>query len=71
MQYATMVDLIDEARKAGASELTGYANEILSEIFRGWLADQHLGELTEEEEDALTVAFEEGYGIRPPCPCRT
>ena len=36
--------------------LTGLAFDI-------WLSDQDLGEITEEEEDALRRAFEKGFGI--------
>ena len=62
MQYAAMVDLIEEAERAGEAR-TEFVNERLSDAFDIWLADQDLGEITEEEEDALRRAFEKGFGI--------
>jgi hypothetical protein len=62
MQYAKMVDLIAAAEIAGERE-TAFVNDRLSEAFEIWLADQSLGEITEEEEHALRMAFEKGFGI--------
>jgi hypothetical protein len=62
MQYATMVDLLREAEIAGERE-TEFVNERLADAFDIWLAEQDLGEITEEEEDALRRAFEKGFGI--------
>ena len=69
VQYATMVDLLQEAEIAGEAR-TEFVNERLSEAFDSWLAEQDLpagrqglGEITEEEEDALRRAFEKGFGI--------
>ena len=62
MQYAAMVDLIEEAERAGEAR-TAFVNERLSDAFDIWLSEQDLGEITEEEEDALRRAFEKGFGI--------
>ena len=62
MQYATMIDLIKEAEIAGEAR-TEFVNERLADAFDIWLAEQDLGEITEEEEHALRMAFEKGYGI--------
>jgi hypothetical protein len=62
MQYATMVDLLQEAERAGEAR-TEFVNERLADAFDIWLSDQDLGEITEEEEDALRRAFEKGFGI--------
>ena len=62
MQYATMVDLLQEAEIAGEQQ-TEFVNERLADAFDIWLSDQDLGEITEEEEDALRRAFEKGFGI--------
>ena len=62
MQYAAMVDLIEEAERAGEAR-TEFVNERLADAFDIWLAEQDLGEITEEEEDALRRAFEKGFGI--------
>ena len=62
MQYATMVDLLQEAERAGEQQ-TAFVNERLADAFDMWLAEQDLGEITEEEEDALRRAFEKGFGI--------
>ena len=62
MQYATMLDLIKEAEIAGEAR-TEFVNERLADAFDIWLAEQDLGEITEEEEHALRMAFEKGYGI--------
>lgn len=62
MTYAQMIDLIGKARKAGSEH--EYANQILHEAFDLWLNDEGIQELTDEEESALCVAFEEGFGIK-------
>ena len=62
MQYAAMVDLIEEAERAGEAR-TEFVNERLADAFDIWLSEQDLGEITEEEEDALRRAFEKGVGI--------
>ena len=62
MQYAKMMDLIEQAKKAGYKD-TEQVNEILEEAFENWLDEQMLGEITDEEYDRLKLAFEEGYGI--------
>ena len=62
MRYATMVDLLREAERAGERETEG-VNAQLAAAFENWLAGQNLGEITEEEEDALRGAFEQGFGI--------
>ena len=62
MQYAKMVDLLQEAEIAGEQQ-TEFVNERLADAFDIWLSDQDLEEITEEEEDALRRAFEKGFGI--------
>jgi hypothetical protein len=56
MQYAKMIDLLQEAERAG-SERTAWLNE----AFDHWLGHQNLGEITEEEEAALRNAFIKGF----------
>ena len=63
MQYSQMINLMEKAKQAGYSE-TEPVNYALAQAFESWIGDQrHLGDLTEEEEDVLREAFEEGYGI--------
>jgi len=62
MQYAKMIDLIEQAKEAGSNE-TEFVNDRLYEAFEGWLDRINREELTEEEEHTLHMAFEEGYGI--------
>jgi hypothetical protein len=62
VQYATMVDLLQEAERAGEQQ-TAFVNERLADAFDIWLSGQDLGEITEEEEDALRRAFEKGFAI--------
>jgi len=62
MQYAEMIDLIEEAKYAGSAR-TGAVNELLSEQFDLWLDESVIGGATEEEYERLKLAFEEGYGI--------
>jgi hypothetical protein len=62
MQYATMIDLIKEAEIAGEAR-TEFVNERLADAFDIWLSEQDLGEITEEEEHDLRMAFEKGFGI--------
>ena len=62
MQYAKMIDLIEEAKKAGF-ETTEHVNQALGDTFETWLDIKELGNLTDEEYDRLKLAFEEGYGI--------
>ena len=62
MQYAKMIDLLQEAERAGELQ-TAFVNDRLAEAFELWLDAQNLGEITEEEEHALRMAFEKGFGI--------
>jgi hypothetical protein len=62
MQYAKMIELLDEAELAGESQ-TEFVNERLTDAFEIWLDEQDLREITEEEEHALRMAFEKGFGI--------
>jgi hypothetical protein len=62
VQYAKMIDLIEEAEIAGEAR-TEFVNERLADAFDIWLAEQDLGEISEEEEDVLRRAFEKGFGI--------
>jgi hypothetical protein len=64
MQYAKMVDLIEAATLAGERE-TAFVNDRLADAFEIWLDGQDLsgGAITEEEEHALRMAFEKGFGI--------
>ena len=64
MQYAKMIDLLQDAEIAGEQQ-TEYVNERLADAFDIWLSDQDLGEITGEEEQALREAFEKGFGICP------
>ena len=57
-----MVDFLREAERAGERE-TEVVNAQLAAAFENWLAGQNLGEITEEEEDALRGAFEQGFVI--------
>jgi hypothetical protein len=57
-----MVDLLQEAERAGETQ-TEFVNERLADAFDIWLSEQDLGEITEEETDALRRAFEKGFGI--------
>jgi hypothetical protein len=63
VQYATMVDLLQEAERAGEAQKTAFVNEGLADAFDIWLSGHGLGEITEEEEDAIHRAFEKGFGI--------
>ena len=56
-----MVDLIEKAKLAGIRE-TAWVRDQLSDAFESWINRQDLREITEEEEDALRRAFEEGFG---------
>ncbi|HVB21203.1 MAG TPA: hypothetical protein VNG51_04580 [Ktedonobacteraceae bacterium] len=62
MQYAKMVDFIEQAKQAGEKR-TEHVNVELGEAFDEWLCEQGLGEISDEEEEHLHLAFEEGYGI--------
>jgi hypothetical protein len=62
MQYAKMIGLIEQVKIAGERE-TEFVNQQLADAFESWIDKQSLGEITEEEEDALHVAFEKGFGI--------
>jgi hypothetical protein len=57
-----MVDLLQEAERAGERE-TAVVNDQLAAAFESWLDRQYLGEITEEEEHELHMAFEKGFGI--------
>jgi hypothetical protein len=60
MQYAVMVDLIEQARLAGAGE-TESVRDSLDAVFENWLNRQDLREITEEEVEALHASFTEGF----------
>ncbi len=60
MQYAAMVDLIEQARLAGIRE-TESVREKLAEAFESWLNRQDLREITDEEDEVLRRAFETGF----------
>jgi hypothetical protein len=62
VQYATMIDLLREAEIAGEAR-TEFVNERLADAFDIWLSEQDPGEITEEEEHELRMAFERGFGI--------
>jgi hypothetical protein len=62
MQYAKMIDLLEKAERAGETQ-TEFVNDRLTDAFEIWLSEQDLGEITEEEQDALRRAFEKGFGI--------
>ena len=62
MQYAEMIELIEKAKEAGR-EGTEHVNHVLAQAFESWIGNQHVPDITEEEEDVLRVAFEEGFGI--------
>jgi hypothetical protein len=53
---------LQEAERAGERE-TYFVNDSLSQAFEIWLAEQKLGKITEEEEEALRRAFEKGFGL--------
>jgi hypothetical protein len=57
-----MIDLIEAAELAGEHQ-TAFVNDKLAEAFEIWLDEQSLGEITGEEEHALRMAFEKGFGI--------
>jgi len=62
VQYATMVDLLREAERAG-ERATDFVQQHIADAFESWRALQGLGEITEEEEDDLRSAFEQGCGM--------
>jgi hypothetical protein len=62
MHYAKMIDLLQEAERAG-EQRTEFVNERLADAFEIWLDEQELGEITEEEEETLRRAFEKGFGL--------
>jgi predicted DNA binding protein len=62
VQYATMIDLLEKAERAGEQQ-TEFVNDKLAEAYEVWLDEQIRDEITEEEEHALRMAFEKGYGI--------
>jgi hypothetical protein len=64
MQYATMVDLLREAERAGKEQHTAFVNECKASAFDLWLSGHYSGEITGEEEDAIRRAYEKGLGIR-------
>ena len=57
-----MVNLIEKAKEAGREE-TEQVNHVLAQAFESWIGDQDVPNITEEEEDVLRNAFEEGFGI--------
>jgi hypothetical protein len=59
MQYAEVIDLIEKAKKAGREE-TEHVDYILAQAFESWIGNQNVPNITEEEEDVLRNAFEEG-----------
>jgi hypothetical protein len=60
VQYAHMVDLIDQAKLAGVRE-TDSARNALTSAFETWLDRQDLREITDEEVEVLHAAFAEGF----------
>ena len=62
MRYATMVDLLREAERTG-ERATDFVHAQLAAAFESWISMQGLGEITEEEEDALRRAFDQGCGM--------
>jgi len=62
MQYAKMIDLIQQAKQAGEKR-TEHVKVALGEAFDTWVEQQGLGEISDEVEERLHLAFEEGYGI--------
>jgi hypothetical protein len=60
MQYAVMVDLIEQARLAGVRE-TESVRDSLDAVFENWLNRQDLREITSEEVEALHAAFAKGF----------
>ncbi len=58
MQFKKMASLIDEAKAAGEGEFDADA---LLERFDVWLRDAELGDITDEEHDALFGAFWKGF----------
>ena len=60
MQYAKMVDLIEKAKLAGLRE-TAFVRDEIAAAFESWINRQDLRERTEEEEEVLHRAFEEGF----------
>ncbi len=60
MQYAQMVDLIEKAKLAGLRE-TEFVRDQIADAFESWINRQDLREITEEEEEVLHRAFEEGF----------
>ena len=63
MQYSQMTDLIEKARQRGAEE--EYTNSVLREQFELWLSEQRVAaEVSDEEEEVLWLAFQEGFGIK-------
>jgi hypothetical protein len=60
MQYAVMVDLIEKAKLAGVRETTS-VRDALASAFETWLNRQDLREITDEEVEALHMAFAEGF----------
>ncbi len=62
MQYAKMIDLIEKAKQAGGSETTAWIIDMLLDSFHDWANVQEIGELTDEEHDAMFNAFCEGFG---------
>lgn len=61
-----MIDLIEKAKEAGR-EGTEHVNHVLAQAFESWIGNQDVPNLTEEEEDILRNAFEEGFGICMHC----
>ena len=62
MQYGTMIDLLQEAERAGEQE-TEWVRDQLADAFDTWLSDQELEgiRVTGEEQDALHGAFCKGF----------
>ena len=60
MQYAVMVDLIEKAKLAGVRE-TESIRDSLYAAFENWLNRQDLREITDEEVEALHMAFAAGF----------
>ena len=60
MQYAKMIDLIEQARLAGVRETEGVRDQ-LSNAFESWINRQDFREITLEEEETLRRAFAKGF----------
>jgi predicted DNA binding protein len=55
-----MIDLIEKSKLSGLRE-TEYIRDSVTDAFESWINRQGLREITEEEEETLRRAFEEGF----------